>query len=228
MESIEKSGKTVEQAIEAALRALSATKEEVDIKTIDPGAKGFLGIGAKPARVLVSRKFDPERIAKTFIKEMGMAMNLIINIETRIEDRSLIITLSGENMGILIGKRGQTLDAIQLLVSLTVNKGTAPYISIVVDSENYRARRKETLEQLALSIARKVRETKRSVTLEPMNTFERRIIHAALQNDKLVSTYSEGTDPYRNIVIAPRKPQREHHNRDYHHHKDREHHKDRR
>ena len=205
MDTIEKIGKTVEEAIEAALRALSATRDEVDIEIIDTGNKGFLGIGAKPAQVKATRKFDPERIAATFIKEMTTAMNLVVKVDIKSEDRNLYITLSGENMGILIGKRGQTLDAMQYLVSLAVNKGTAPYISVTLDSENYRGRRKEILEQLAMSLARKVKATKRPVTLEPMNTFERRVIHARLQNDKYVSTYSEGNEPYRNIVITPKR-----------------------
>jgi len=112
------------------------------------------------------------------------------------------IVLSGENMGILIGKRGQTLDSMQYLVSLAVNKGTAPFLSVTVDAENYRKRRKESLENLALNIARKVKATKRPVTLEPMSTYERRIIHAVLQGEKQIVTHSEGNDPYRNIVIA--------------------------
>jgi len=108
-------------------------------------------------------------------------------------------------MGILIGKRGQTLDALQYLVSLAVNKGTAPYLNVHIDSENYRSRRKESLEKLALNIARKVKATKRSVTLEPMSTFERRIIHSVLQGDRGIATHSEGSEPYRNIVIAPKR-----------------------
>jgi len=209
MDTVEKTGKTVEEAVEAALRTLEADRSEVDIEIIEVGAKGFLGIGSKLAQVKITRKFDPERIAAAFIKEMASAMNITVNVDTKSDERGMYVTLSGENMGILIGKRGQTLDAIQYLVSLAVNKGTAPYMSVTVDSENYRGRRKEILEQLAMSLARKVKSTRRSVTLEPMNTFERRIIHAKLQNDRQVSTYSEGADPYRNIVIAPKKRERD-------------------
>ena len=182
MDSVEKSAKTVDLAIEEALRALMVHRDEVDIQIIDAGAKGFIGLGARPAHVKVSIKHNPEKIAETFIKEMGMAM------------------------GILIGKRGQTLDSIQHLVSLAINKGKSPYINVVVDSENYRKRRKEILEHLAHNLAKKVKVTKKPVTLEPMNTSERRIIHSALQSDRQVATYSEGADPFRNIVIAPKKP----------------------
>ena len=210
MKSIEKTAKTVDLAAQEALSTLGVTRDEVDIEIIDAGSKGFMGLGAKPARVKATMKHDPEQVAKTFIKEMGVAMGILINVETTLTDKQMDVVMSGENMGVLIGKRGQTLDAIQYLVSLAVNKGTAPYLNVVVDSENYRKRRREVLEQLAINLAKKVKSTKRPVTLEPMSTFERRIIHSALQNDRYVSTYSEGADPFRNIVIAPK---RANHNR---------------
>lgn len=207
MDFIDKSAKTVEQAVEEALRALSLPRDEVDVDVLDVGAKGFMGLGAKLARVRVTVKHNPERIAETFIKEMGMAMGLLIGVKTTVSEKQLDIVLTGDNMGILIGKRGQTLDAIQYLVSLAVNKGKAPYVNVVIDSENYRKRRREILESLAHNLAKKVKSTRKPVTLEPMNTFERRIIHAALQSDRSVSTYSEGADPFRNIVIAPKRSQ---------------------
>jgi len=205
MNSIEKTAKTVDLAVEEALKTLGVSRDDVDVEIIEAGAKGFIGLGAKPAHVKVSLKHDPEKIAEAFIKEMGVAMGILINVSTSLSEKQLDVTLTGENMGILIGKRGQTLDAIQYLVSLAVNKGTAPYLNVVIDSENYRKRRREILKQLAQNLAKKVKATKRPVTLEPMNTFERRIIHSALQNDRQVSTYSEGTDPFRNIVIAPKR-----------------------
>ena len=207
MDFVEKSAKTVEIAVEEALRSLSVSRDEVDVIIIDPGAKGFMGLGAKLARVRVSLKHNPERIAEAFIKEMGMAMGILIGVKSVLSEKQLDITLTGDNMGILIGKRGQTLDAIQYLVSLAVNKGTAPYLNVVIDSENYRKRRKEILEHLAHNLAKKVRATRKPVTLEPMNTFERRIIHSALQGDRQVATYSEGADPFRNIVITPKRSQ---------------------
>jgi spoIIIJ-associated protein len=205
MKSIEKSAKTVDLAVEEALRALDTDRDQVEIEIIEVGSKGFMGLGAKPAVIKATVKFDPATAAEAFIKEMGTAMGILINVKTNMTDKQLEIVMSGENMGVLIGKRGQTLDSIQYLVSLAVNKGTAPYINVVVDSENYRKRRREILEQLAINLAKKVKATKRPVSLEPMNTFERRIIHSTLQNDRQVSTYSEGAEPFRNIVIALKK-----------------------
>jgi len=212
MDFIEKTAKTVDLAVEEALKTLGITRDEVDIEIIDAGTKGFIGLGAKPAHIKVFIKHDPEKIAETFVKEMGVAMGILIDVKTSLSEKQLDVVLSGENMGILIGKRGQTLDALQYLVSLAVNKGVAPYLNVVIDSENYRKRRREILEQLAHNLAKKVKITKRPVTLEPMNTFERRIIHSTLQNDRQVSTYSEGTDPFRNIVIAPKKSGNSHYN----------------
>ena len=204
-ETFEASAKTVDMAISEALTRLDISRDDAEVEILDEGARGFLGIGARLARVRVKVVYDPIRIAETFIKEMSVAMGIIVKIDSGLKDRQMEITISGDNMGVLIGKRGQTLDAIQFLVGLAVNRGVQPYINVSLDAENYRARRKEILEQLALSLARKVKHTKRPVTLEPMNTFERRIIHAALQSDRYISTYSEGTDPYRNIVISPKR-----------------------
>ena len=141
-----------------------------------------------------------------FLGEMFGAMNMAVNIETDFdaEEKTIIVNLSGDDMGVLIGKRGQTLDSIQYLSSLVVNKGEDEYIRVKVDTENYRERRKETLENLAKNISFKVKRTKRPVSLEPMNPYERRVIHAALQNDKYVVTRSEGVEPYRHIVISPK------------------------
>ncbi len=203
MDAIQKTGKTVDEAVEEALRELNITKDEAEIEVIEEGSRGFLGMfGAKEAVVKVKKKFDPERIAKTFLKEMFISMGLIVNIDTTLKEKQLEIKISGDDMGIIIGKRGQTLDAIQYLVNLVVNKGTAPYISVTLDTENYRERRKETLESLAFNLAKKVKHTGKNVVLEPMNPYERRIIHSALQNDRYVTTYSEGDEPYRNVVIA--------------------------
>ncbi len=203
MDAVQKTGKTVDEAVSAALSELGIVKEEADIEIIEEGSKGFLGVfGAKDAVVKVKRKFDPERIAKNFLKEMFIAMGFIVNIETELKDRHLNIKISGDDMGVIIGKRGQTLDSIQYLVNLAVNKGTASYISVTIDTENYRERRKETLESLAHNLARKVKHTGKNVVLEPMNPYERRIIHSALQNDRYVTTYSEGEEPYRNVVIT--------------------------
>ena len=219
MDKITKSGKTVDDALHEALKELNASKDEVEVTVIDEGIKGFLGMfGAKDAVIQVVRKFNPEKIAVTFLNEMFQAMHMNVSIETKLKEKlakkpeqvielavkgkQLSIELSGDEIGILIGKRGQTLDSIQYLVSLVVNKGNSPYISILLDTENYRQRRKETLESLAYNLAKKVKQTKRNVVLEPMNPYERRIIHSSLQNDRYVTTYSEGEEPYRNVVIT--------------------------
>lgn len=203
VEAIQKTGKTVDEAVGEALKELNITREEAEVEIIEEGSRGFLGMfGAKDAVVKVKKKFDPEKTAKTFLKEMFISMGLIVNIDTVLKEKQLEIKISGDDMGIIIGKRGQTLDAIQYLVNLVVNKGTAPYISVTLDTENYRERRKETLESLAFNLAKKVKHTGKNVVLEPMNPYERRIIHSALQNDRYVTTYSEGDEPYRNVVIA--------------------------
>ena len=203
MEEIRKSAKTVEDAIAAALKELGASREEVDITVIEEGSKGFLGMfGSKDAVVLVKKNFNPEKEAESFLREVFLSMGLIVKIKTELKDKHLLVELTGEDMGILIGKRGQTLDALQYLVNLVVNKKSPYYISVMLDTENYRQRRKETLESLAFNLAKKVKHTKRNVVLEPMNPYERRIIHSALQNDRFVTTYSEGEEPYRNVVIT--------------------------
>ena len=149
---------------------------------------------------------EVERRITTFLGDMFKAMNLEVKIDVKFDDPDCVnVELSGPNMGVLIGKRGQTLDSIQYLTSLVVIKGNAGYVRVKVDTENYRARRKETLENLAKNIAFKVKRTKKPVFLEPMNPYERRVIHSALQNDPLVSTHSEGEEPYRKVVVTLKK-----------------------
>ena len=199
---VEIAAKTVDAAIAEALVSLGTTEDNVKITVIDPGAKGGLfGIGSKPARVLVIRKLDPADVAKNFLKEVTLAMSLSVAIETQSKDRQVSINMSGENMGLLIGKRGHTLDALQYLTNLAVNQNSESNISVILDTENYRKRRRETLESLAHGIARKVKSTRKSVTLEPMSRFERHIIHTALQSDRYVRTTSEGSEPYRHVVV---------------------------
>ncbi len=140
---------------------------------------------------------------KVFLSKVFDAMNMKVDITVETKDNEMNIELAGDDMGVLIGKRGQTLDSLQYLTSLVVNKGDKEYIRVKVDTENYRERRKETLENLAKNLAYKVKRTKRSVSLEPMNPYERRIIHSALQNDKFVTTHSEGEEPYRKVIISP-------------------------
>ncbi|HIW48402.1 MAG TPA: protein jag [Firmicutes bacterium] len=206
MQIVEKKAKTVDLALAALMQELGVTDpNQMEYEVVDEGAKGFLGFGSRDAVVRGQKKFDPEETARTFLREMFLAMGLVVQMETELKEKQLLITLSGEHMGILIGKRGQTLDAIQYLTNLVVNKGDHPYLSVVIDTENYRQRRRETLESLAYHLAKRVKQTGQKVVLEPMNPYERRIIHSSLQNNKFVTTYSEGEEPYRNVVIDLKK-----------------------
>lgn len=203
VQKIEKTGRTVDEAVADALKFLSATMDEVDIEVIDEAKAGFLGLGGKPAKVIVTKRFDPAAVSKSFLREVFATMGMIVEVDARVKDgKQLFVDLKGENMGMLIGKRGQTLDSLQYLVNLVVNKGEAQFVSVHLDTENYRQRRRETLESLAYNLAKKVKATKKSVILEPMNPYERRIIHSCLQNDKSISTYSEGSEPFRYVVIS--------------------------
>lgn len=204
MDYVESTGRTVDDAVMEALIQLGTTRDNVEIEVLDEGSKGLLGIfGTKDAKVRVTRKVDPMEVAEKFLKSIFSEMKLFVHIDCKIDSHNqLAINLSGDNMGILIGKRGTTLDSLQYLVSLVVNKNTKNYVRVKMDTENYRSRRKETLENLAKSLSKKVRNTGKKVTLEPMNPFERRIIHSALQNDRFVETHSEGDEPYRRVIIT--------------------------
>lgn len=206
-EYIEVSAKTLNEAITEACQKLGVTSDKLDYQVIEEGSSGFLGIGSKPAIIKAAVKVEEismEDIASNFLNNVFKAMNMNVAIEVKYneEDKTMDIELSGDEMGVLIGKRGQTLDSLQYLVSLVVNKETDDYVRVKVDTEDYRQRRKETLENLAKNIAYKVKKTRRPVSLEPMNPYERRIIHSALQNDKYVSTHSEGDEPFRRVVVT--------------------------
>ena len=198
------SAKTVADAITEACKVLGVTSEKLDYVVVEEGSSGFLGIGAKNAVINAKVKSSITDKAKIFLNDVFAAMNMtvVINAEYKEDEKELSIDLSGDDMGVLIGKRGQTLDSLQYLVSLIVNKESTDYIRVKVDTENYRKRRQDTLENLAKNIAFKVKRTKRTVSLEPMNPYERRIIHSALQNDKFVTTHSEGDEPFRHVVVT--------------------------
>ena len=207
MDFVEFSAKTVDDAITEACQKLTVTSDKLEYEVVEEGSSGFLGIGAKPAVIKARIKNSVADNAKEFSKEVFDAMNMVVVIDVKYdeENRNIDIELSGDEMGVLIGKRGQTLDSLQYLVSLVVNKDEDEYIRVKVDTEDYRKRRKETLENLAKNIAYKVKRTKRPVSLEPMNPYERRIIHSALQNDKYVTTHSEGEEPFRRVVVTLKK-----------------------
>ena len=207
MEFVKISAKTVDDAITEACQKFEVTSDKIEYEVLEEGSSGFLGFNAKPA--VINARVKEEEVkadekAKSFLSDVFKSMNLAVVIDAKYNevDNTLDIDLSGDDMGILIGKRGQTLDSLQYLVSLVVNKGEGDYIRVKVDTENYRQRRKDTLENLAKNISFKVKRTKRSVSLEPMNPYERRIIHSALQNDRYVTTHSEGEEPFRRVVVT--------------------------
>ncbi len=207
MDYVEFSAKTVSDAITEACQKFLVTSDKLEYEVVEEGSSGFLGIGSKPAIIKAKVKSSVKDNAKDFLNSVFQAMNLTVVVDINYDEvnNSMNIDLSGDEMGVLIGKRGQTLDSLQYLVSLVVNKDVENYIHVKVDTENYRQRRKETLENLAKNISYKVKRTKRSVSLEPMNPYERRIIHSALQNDKYVTTHSEGDEPFRHVVVVLRK-----------------------
>lgn len=241
MDYIEKTGKTVADAVAAALAELQITEEEADITVIEQGKEGmFLGIGAKPAVVRVAKRevtpviaamaavteeqknvaetasVETHKVvvseevvdkAKKFLQEVFSAMKIEAAMEKFInpQDGSVTIRLHGDDMGILIGKHGQTLDSLQYLTNLVANKEEKEWTRIIIDVEDYRDRRVETLTRLAKRLADRVRREGEPVSLEPMNPHERKIVHLALQNDRRVETHSEGEEPNRYIVIELKK-----------------------
>ncbi|MDR7854968.1 RNA-binding cell elongation regulator Jag/EloR [Tissierella sp.] len=205
MRSVIKVSKTVDEAIREALIELDISKDDAEIEIIEEPSKGLFGlIGAKDAKVRVSVVNDTIEIADNFLSKLLNSMNIkAVNIIKK-NGNNLhvdITDISSTDMGILIGKRGNTLDSVQYLLSLVINKKKDDYIKVIVDTEGYRAKREETLIRLANKMAEKAKYGKRPVKLEPMNPYERRIIHSALQNINGVTTYSEGDEPYRRVVI---------------------------
>ena len=222
MEFIEVRGKTVEEAITNAQIQLGTTSDKIEYEIIERESNGFLGlIGKKEAVIKARKKSNLIDDTYEFLDKMFAAMEMEVKstIEYNEESRTMNIDFAGDEMGILIGKRGQTLDSLQYLISLVVNKESDSYIKVKVDTEDYRERRKATLENLAKNLSYKVKRTRRPVTLEPMNPYERRIIHSALQNDRYVETHSEGDEPYRKVVITLKRREREY-RKDYKNYKE--------
>ena len=218
MDYIEVTGKTVDDAITNALIQLETTSDQIEYEVIEKGSNGFLGlIGKQDAIIKVRKKSNLLDDTYEFLNKMFAAMNMEVKseIDYNEENRTMNIDFSGDEMGILIGKRGQTLDSLQYLISLVVNKDSDAYIKVKVDTEDYRERRKQTLENLAKNLSYKVKRTRRPVTLEPMNPYERRIIHSALQNDRYVETHSEGDEPYRKVVITLKRRENREYRKDY-------------
>ena len=202
MFTVEKTAKTVEEALKLALIDLNAKQEEVHVEILDEPKKAILGlIGGKEARIKVTLKEDSDRKAMEFLEDVFDKMNIVGKITTRLDGKDLYVSVDGADMAVLIGRRGQTLDSLQYLVSLVVNKDREDYIRVVLDTENYREKRKDTLEKLANRLAYKAKKMRKDIILEPMNPYERRIIHSSLQSNPYVSTRSEGEEPFRKVII---------------------------
>lgn len=205
MKSVVKVAKTVDEAIQEALIELDTKEEDVEIEIVKEPSKGLFGlIGSRDAEVKVSIVYDPKEIADIFLTKVLNAMDVsAVNVIEKEEDKLFIdITeISSTDKGIVIGKRGNTLDAIQYLLNLTLNRNRDTYTKVIIDIEGYRDKREQTLIRLANKMAEKSKYTKRPIKLEPMNPYERRIIHSALQKVENVTTYSEGKEPYRRVVI---------------------------
>lgn len=243
MDWVEFTGKNVDDALTDALISLETTSDMVEWEVVEKESKGVLGLFSRPARIRVRVKQEeviepvvPEvkpsvqnadndsvivnsniaKVGKEFLIKVLNEMKIDAEVQIELKEQNqLDVNIVGEDMGVLIGKRGQTLDSLQYLTSLVVNRESTVYVKVKLDTENYRERRKETLENLARNIAYKVKRSKHSVSLEPMNPYERRIIHSALQYDKFVDTHSEGEEPYRRVVVTLKNNTRDHNNRHY-------------
>jgi len=204
MNYIIKESDTVEKAVSTALEELKADINEVDIDILQNPSNGFLGLMAKDAKVKVSIVNGPKEKASNFLDLLLKKMNIDCNYDIEFDNDTLDIVVNdieGNDKGILIGKRGKNLDSLQYVLSLIVNKERNNYVRTIVDIDGYRDKREKTLERLALKKADKCKYYKKKIKLEPMNPYERRIIHSALQSEKDIITYSEGEDPYRRVVI---------------------------
>lgn len=224
---VEKSAKTIEDAVQSAIEELKTEKDKVDIEVLEHPVKGIFGIGSKLAKVRVSLKEEKAPVKKSekkaekkeiritdftlekekarkFLRDVLEAMDIKAEIRMRDTNENLYINLAGPKMGVIIGRRGQTLDSLQYLVSLVVNKDKERdnFVKVILDTEDYRKKREETLQRLARRLADRVQKTGKNVELEPMNPYERRIIHSTLQEFEGITTFSEGEEPYRKVIIS--------------------------
>ena len=208
MKETVKKGKSVEEAIELALAEIGASREDVEIEVVSEGSKGIFGIGSKEAEVKVTLKGEcscccgAEAIACDFVKNILDKLGMEATLSTEQDGDKINIDIAGENMGIIIGRRGETLSSLQYLTNLVVNRKTDEYTRVSIDTENYKHKREEALKKLAEKTADKVLKYRRSFTLEPMNPYERKVIHSALQDNDKITTYSTGSEPMRKVVVA--------------------------
>ena len=203
MSKIEITAKTLDDAKLLAANQLGKSVDEIMYEVLENATNGIFGIGAKPCKILAWTEENQNDNASMFLNKILPLMGIEAKVEVdETEDNGLNVNISGEKMGIVIGRRGETLDALQYLTSVIVNKDREEYVKVTVDTENYRAKRAETLEKLANKVAEKVIRNGRNMTLEPMNPFERRIIHSALQANEEITTYSVGEEPNRKVVVS--------------------------
>ncbi len=207
MLSLEKKGKSVDEAVQLALEELGVGLEDVVIEVLEEPSRGILGIiGSKPAVVRVEIKNRPEKVAREKLKALLDVMNINHQIErVEVQDGVVRINITGKDMGLLIGRKGETLNAVQFILGMMVNKVLDEKVRIVLDVEDYRMRREESLKSLAVSLSERVKRTKRSVVMRPMGPHERRVVHTALQGDPEIVTYSQGEEPNRKVVISLKK-----------------------
>ncbi|KMY52141.1 RNA-binding cell elongation regulator Jag/EloR [Peribacillus loiseleuriae] len=204
MKLITATGQNVEEAVESALAQLNTTREKVEIDVVDAGKRGFLGlIGNRKAVVKVTIVPDPIEEALMFLKSVCNKMGVESDISVKRNGKQVLFQLSGDKIALLIGKRGQTLNSLQYLVQLVANRYSKQYLTVLLDAEDYRIRRNETLIQLAERMASKAIKTRKSISLEPMPSYERKVIHTALMNYPKIKTTSSGTEPYRHLIISP-------------------------
>ena len=205
MKELTATGQTVEEAIEKGISQLKVSREKVDIKVIDEGKKGIFGIfGSRLAIVKLTVNVDPVMEAKQFLSDVCKQMDVEVNIESTIDGKYVYFQLNSDKTGLLIGKRGQTLNALQILTQVVLNRFSEEFMNVILNAENYREKREETLVLLANRLANKVIKEKKEISLEPMPSFERKIIHAALADNEKIKKYSVGTDPHRHLVISPK------------------------
>jgi len=204
VKQITATGQTVEEAVESALAQLQTTKDRTDIQIIDKGKKGIFGIfGSRPAVIKATLKIDPFEEAINYLKMVSKQLGAPVDIEVKQEGKQVHFLLSGEKLALLIGKRGQTLNSLQYLTQLVINRHSRQFYTVLLDAADYRKRRYDTLVQLAERLAEKAVRTGKEVALEPMPSYERKVIHTALMANKQIKTYSDGSDPHRHIVISP-------------------------
>ena len=203
MITVETTGKNIDEAIEKALKELQTTRENVKIEIIEEGNKGFLGfIGSRDAKVKVTKNVAPVDLAREFLDFVTREMKVDVHYQIENREDLIYINIKGKDVGILIGRRGETLESLQYLTSLAVQKKIEERARIILDIDGYRDKREQTLIRLANSLYEKAKKTRKTIILEPMNPHERRIIHTALQNKNDIQTYSEGEEPYRKVVVS--------------------------